>query len=1357
MNNGIVVARGPSQTQQWVVNTGATAGDGRGFGTTNVGAASVPMSETFNAATNWSVAGASVMPLQADVGVTVNPGGAVSLGSNLTYTITVTNNGPTAATGVNLTDTLAAGLVLVSATPSQGSCSGSAPISCPLGNLAGGASATVTVVASAAATGSYANTAGVTATQPDLNTGNNSYTAVGIVQSNTCANPANLGNGGTLNAIVNTYYPATASVTAGTANTTIPVGTARGAAVAIAAGDLLLVMQMQDASINSTNSPSYGNGATGAGFTTINGSGNYEFVKATGPIAGGAIPIAGSGLNSGLIYSYTIAAATGTKGKSTYQVIRVPQYATATLGAGLTASAWDGSSGGVLALDIAGALTLNAATIRVDGLGFRGAAGLQLNGGAGAITDYVNTSPATYTGAVRGGVDGGKGEGVAGTPLWVEVANTFLSTGTDGYPNGGMARGAPGDAGGGGTDGNQAANDQNAGGGGGGNGGTGGSGGDSWNSTLGIGGLGGAPFPSTLGRIALGGGGGGGSRNNSDGDNQASSGGAGGGIIFIRAGSLTGTATLTANGQTAYAGTLNDAGGGGGAGGTVVALSAGGGEGGLTVQARGGTGGNAWTARAFALTDRHGPGGGGAGGAVYLSGAASISVTGGANGITLNPGVAYGATAGTNGTQVTNAQISQGSGTQSGAGCVADMTITKSHAGSFVRGTAVTYQVGISNIGTFGASSGVVTMNDTLPRGAVPTSASGTGWACAVAQQTVSCVRSDALTAGSGYPAITINATISQSAPNTLANTATVSGGGEVNFANDSFTDVAQVGSSSDLVMANAGAPNPVAAGANITYTQTVTNSGPSDATSVTFVENIPGNTTLQSLVPPSGWTCSIPGNTGQLVCSIADLPTGTSIFNIVVKVNAGTANGTVISDTASVSSAVGDPNSANNSATVNTIVGTTAQGDLSISNAASPNPVTPSNNITYAQVVTNTGSAAATIATYSDAVPGNTTFQSFASPVGWTCLTPAVNGTGTVTCSNPSVAAGSTGNFQLQVKVNGAVAGGTVITDVVTVGAANDANAGNNSATATDLVATATQADLSLSTSTSPSGLVLAGDNLIYTQTITNNGPAAATSLSFTENTPANTTFQSVLAPAGWTCVTPAAGGTGAVTCINPTLAAGSVANINVTVNVNAATPDNTTIPATSSVTSGTSDPSAVNNSTTVSVVVSAKVNLSATNSGAPSPVTAGANITYTQTVKNSGPSNAATVSFTQATPANTTFVSAVTPAGWACVLPTVGLTGNITCTIATLAPATTANFQVVVKVNAGTAAGTIISDTATVTSVTHDTVPGDNSATVNIAVGAATQADLRVSNVGTPDPVTAGNNITYTQIVRSRQRSDR
>src|SRR5215467_12138826 len=84
----------------------------------------------------------------------------------------------------------------------------------------------------------------------------------------------------------------------------------------------------------------------------------------------------------------------------------------------------------------------------------------------------------------------------------------------------------------------------------------------------------------------------------------------------------------------------------------------------------------------------------------------------------------------------------------------------------------------------------------------------------------------------------------------------------------------------------------------------------------------------------------------------------------------------------------------------------------------------------------------------------------------------------------------------------------------------------------------------------------------------------------------------------------------------------------------------------------------------------------------GTPSPVLAGNNITYTQSVINRGPSNAATVSFTEAVPANTTFVSATTPGTWACSLPPVGGTGNLSCSITTLAPNTTTNFQFVVKV---------------------------------------------------------------------------
>ncbi|PYX51553.1 MAG: hypothetical protein DMG79_02810 [Acidobacteria bacterium] len=1007
-----VTVPGP-QVSQWNVQSANNANPGvRGVGTSRTGAPSVPISENFSGTSNWSLGAVSVNPSAADIAVTTSVS-AVPLGQNSVYNITVTNNGPSGANNVVLTDTYAAaGLGVLLVTPSAGTtCTTGATIVCNLPtSFASGAIATVAVKVSTTTAGFYSNTASLadSGTPPDPNTGNNTFVALAPVVNVVCSG-ATLGAGGTLSGVVNTYYPGTASVAKGA--TSVSVGTATGAGGTIVNGSLLLVIQMQDASINTSNAVTYGNGSTGQGFTFINNAGNYEFVTATGPISGGSVPIKGAGPTNGLVFGYTAAAATTTKGKSSYQVVLVPQYLSATLGA-VTATAWNGSTGGILALDVGGQLNLGGATVSVDGLGFRGGAGMQLTGGVAGATnvDYRQKSPAAYTGAAGGatGIDGSKGEGIAGTPEWVESGGTFFQTTTTiGYPSGtapdgSMARGAPGNAGGGGTDGDAAGNTQNAGGGGGGNGGSGGFGGDSWNTNLSDGGEGGTPFPATIDRLSLGGGGGAGSRNNSDSDNQASAGAAGGGMIFIRADSLTGTATLTAKGAGAYNGTSNDAGGGGGAGGSIVVLSANGGESGLTLQVNGGRGGDAWDSDPYRLADRHGPGGGGAGGVIFVSGAvASRSVNGGSNGTTLTPGVAYGATPGTSGTSATNATLSQVTGIQSAALCSADLTLSKSHVGNFTRGSTASFTIPVSNVSLLSPTSGVVTVNDTLPIGLTPISASGTGWSCSVTGQTASCVRADSLGIGGSYPSIALNVSVSQSAPATVTNTAVVSGGGDANLLNDIAMDTANVVSSADMSVTDAGSPNPVVTGANITYTQLVTNAGPSAADNATLVTAIPANTTFVSFAAPAGWSCMTPviGATGSVVCTNANMAGSTSgAFSLVVKVNNGTANGTVINNSVSVGSSAIDPNSLNNTATSSTIVGTTGP-NLSVTNAASPNPVQAGNNITYTQVVTNTGSSAATSGTFTESTPANTTLVSITPPAGWTCA-----GFPGTPCSNPSV-----------------------------------------------------------------------------------------------------------------------------------------------------------------------------------------------------------------------------------------------------------------------------------------------------------------------------------------------------------------
>ena len=98
-------------------------------------------------------------------------------GAPVTYTITVTNAGPGVAFATTVTDVLPAGTTFVSATPSQGSCSGTTTVVCALGTLAPASSATIALVVTLPATqGQVVNTATVSAVNVDTNGANNAST-----------------------------------------------------------------------------------------------------------------------------------------------------------------------------------------------------------------------------------------------------------------------------------------------------------------------------------------------------------------------------------------------------------------------------------------------------------------------------------------------------------------------------------------------------------------------------------------------------------------------------------------------------------------------------------------------------------------------------------------------------------------------------------------------------------------------------------------------------------------------------------------------------------------------------------------------------------------------------------------------------------------------------------------------------------------------------------------------------------------------------------------------------------------------------------------------------------------------------
>jgi len=346
-------------------------------------------------------------------------------------------------------------------------------------------------------------------------------------------------------------------------------------------GAPILLIQMQGADIVSNNNFLYGL------IQSMNFAGRYEraVIDSVGPNV--------IFVQKRLVYAYSI------PGK--LQVVTIPQFANAIVTDTLKCQPWNGSTGGVLAFDVAGTLTLNAPVI-ADGAGFRGG---QAYVGAGNNCNFLIPEVGYYYGIPnwRGGY---KGEGIALPEAGKE-----------------LGRGPQANGGGGG-------NDHNAGGGGGGNITDGGNGGDNDEPTsLGCDGY----YPGVRGygtfftasRLFMGGGGGAGHSNNT----LFSAGGNGGGIVVISADDINGSfPVISANGLTAGA-AQGDGAGGGGAGGTIW-LQANAALPGLIVRANGGNGGNTINNNANRC---FGPGGGGSGGRILTNLFGIASPAGGLAGV----------------------------------------------------------------------------------------------------------------------------------------------------------------------------------------------------------------------------------------------------------------------------------------------------------------------------------------------------------------------------------------------------------------------------------------------------------------------------------------------------------------------------------------------------------------------------------------------------------------------------------------------------------------------------------------------------------------------------------------------------
>src|SRR3954464_11016012 len=515
----------------------------------------------------------------------------------------------------------------------------------------------------------------------------------------------------------------------------------------------------------------------------------------------------------------------------------------------------------------------------------------------------------------------------------------------------------------------------------------------------------------------------------------------------------------------------------------------------------------------------------------------------------------------------------------------ADMQITASDSPDPVAPNGnITYTVNVTNAGpdaTTNAHMNVILNNTllwqsmTVPAGwSCPSLAVGHGATFTCTAATLGVTTSTftiVLKAGSAQFGInnqTINETFTTTSDSADSNNAN----------NTAVVSTQYVTPHADMQITASDSPDPVAPNGNITYTVNVTNAGPDAAANATMNAILNNTLRYQSITVPAGWSCPalVAGHGATFTCTAANLGLTTSVFTVVL--NAGSAQfGNVnqtINQTFTTSNDFADSNSANNAVVVSTAY-VVPTANLAVTNSDAPDPVNSGATITYTQTITNNGPDAAANANITESIGSGVTFQSIAAPGGWSCTTPAVGGTGSISCSITSLANAATASFTVVVNVP-AVSGS--ITN--TISGSSDASVSalaNNSATATTSVTPPPSADLGITKST-PTTNAAPGAAVAYTIVVTNHGPDTATAVTMTNTLPATLLFQSISAPAGYVCTTPAAGTTGTISCTGSSLANSATATF--TLNVTSVSNANGSIANTASVSGTPSDPSSGNNS---------------------------------------------------------------------------------------------------------------------------------------------------------------------------------